>query len=156
MSFVWKCLCEEHELDKETTSARKANLVLLMKKYQSIFSKYYSRLLTSHSTDFKLSLQTGHVFYKSNANCKCGLFTRTKNDPHYFFDLGFEDLCFVINNSRVLLSFNELLDKDNEMSLIKNVENVKLIDCCESKINALKVARDILSTVMHIGVFVYN
>jgi hypothetical protein len=168
MSFMWRSLYDnfDHLLADSTSekshikgSARKAMQISFMKKVKSIFMKYLTRLLVRHSSEYKLNLETGHLFclkQEQKFTCKCGLFSTKINQQlsvDSFVELSFDDFNPVLDNFDKVLSY----EKNEVIEIVRNEEsNVKLIDCYESKVNALKIASDILSTVLHIGVFVYN
>ena len=125
----------------------------LIKKVKQLFSSYTRCVLENDLDEYKIDLECGHVFRlnSSHINCECGLFklTSTASSDLLLVDF-FNDFSLVECQS--LLSFNE----KNSDRLVKNEENAILLDCYESKLNAFKIARDILSSVLHVGVFVYN
>ena len=181
MCFLWKCFSQIKNNDAKSElwdavfedfeevineSARKSINLSFLKKIKHIFVSYLKKLLSKHISEYRVNLETGHVFYASDKNetsCKCGLFTAKSNDSSFvgffsddFLDLEFEDFYSILNNSDQLLCFNEQLNFRRKFNLIRNETNIKHIDCFESKVNGLKIARDILSTIMQIGVFVHN
>jgi hypothetical protein len=178
MSYMWKSLYDnfdylqiEYSQNQIKSSVRKSMQLSLMRKIKSIFMKYLSRLLDSHYSEYKLNFETGHLFHIRDmindserdtkvSTCDCGLFSatlKTKNLTEYFLDLSFDGFHLILDNFDKILSFEKLQGETNDIHVIRNnEEKVRFIDCYESKVNALKIARDILSTIMHIGVFVHN
>lgn len=89
-----------------------------------------------------MCLYSGHFFKIGYLECECGMIIRQNNDNLY--DLNDSDL----RQLDISLIFS------NQNSFEINLNNLKLIDCLQSKINAFKIARDILSTYLHVGILV--
>ena len=127
-------------------------ILTLIKQLKKIFTKYLKCLLEHDLDEYKIDIESGHLFYVNSKNlkCECGLFVleNIKKD-----DLGLIEFSddFSLLEKEILLTFNK-----NSIRLTKKEENLRLIDCYESKINCFKVIRDIISSIYQIGVFVYN
>ncbi len=126
----------------------------LLNIFLSIFINKFAKFLVAHEDldDYRLSTECGHLFYKDSNVCECGLF-EIENEKKLA-----EHLISLTNES---LFFNQNMEHLNIVSFHEGSKHLKrnkpsLIDCYESKLNAFKILKDILATVSHIGVFIYN
>ena len=134
-----------------------------MKLTRHIFYSYAKCLLDTNKLElYNMSLACGHLFLMDESaesaqsvTCQCGLF-EVSNSCETSLDLVAIDSGDFINwNLDRLLTFeaNEHLSK---LAIRVNPANVRYLDCYESKLNALKTARDILTSILNIGVFIFQ
>jgi len=127
----------------------------LLKKFRSIFILKFAKFLLAHQDldDYRLNIQSGHLFYKDSSQCECGLF---KIEDKSKFS---EHVTSLTNENSF---YNQEVDVENLLSFDERLNSCLkrnkpfLIDCYESKLNAFKLLKDVLSTVSHIGVFIFN
>ena len=86
-------------------------------------------------------MNSGHLF-ESNLSCNCGLFNNKLNEN--FIDLN-DEINYMTINFKDILSIK-----------LTNESNVELLDSVDSKINVFKLAREILISILQIGVFIHN
>ena len=141
MCFAWKSLANQFKL----VNKNRASLFSQMNVIKSVLFSFAKNLL-DESDEWRLDLSSGHLFKINDLNCNCGLFKSNETIIHSFIDLNDN-----INYS--LIEFKEILVPNNE-SLLRN--SPRFIDCYDSKINALMLAREILSSILQIGVFIHN
>lgn len=127
----------------------------LMKKFSSIFIHKFAKFLLAHEDldDYRLNFECGHLFYKDSTLCECGLFKIEDENKfgEHVTSLTNENLFYNREiDVQNILSFNE----SSTTYLKRNTPF--LIDCYESKLNTFKLLKDVLSTVSHIGVFIFN
>lgn len=134
----------QKSLDRE--NIEKPNLVWHSKQLKQIFLNYFLRLLEHDSSEYSINLACGHLFLKTSSNCVCGLFN-TENANS--IDLDDDILLDSIDLSQNIFSNSDIHNQ-------KRISSLKFIDCLESKLNALIVARDILATVLNVGVFIHD
>ncbi len=117
--------------------------IKLINYFKHIFINFIQTLLDQDRIeDYALSLESGHCFNsKSEFRCICG-FVETKNFT--FIDLNDLDPLTIIDSENILE--HKMLNKHPPT----------LLDCYESKLNVFKITRDLLSTILNIGVFIYN
>jgi hypothetical protein len=150
----------DFETDNIKTSTRKSIIISFMNKTRQIFMGYIKALIQKHPCDYEINLNTGHIFYlnsetsRTMQSCKCGLFSMkaTERTHFTFFTLDSDDLGRIVDNLELFLSFSQ----ESNNRIIRNELNVRLIDCFESKLNCFKVISDVLTTILNVGVFVYN
>lgn len=138
MCFVWKSLANQAKPAKQ-----RLNLFSQMNAIKSIFFSFAKSLL-DESDEWKLDLSSGHLFNIDDSVCNCGLF-KTKQTMHSLIDPK-DSVNFSSIDFRNVLTPNE--------NLIRN--SPQFIDCYGSKVNAFALAREILSSILHIGVFIHN
>lgn len=139
-------------MKKTETSLKRSFIVLHAKQLRQIFLPYITQLLEKDLADYSLDLNCGHLFeINSNKNCTCGLFSSfsTPEDSNSRIDLSDD---FNINK----IDFSKIFSSDCNNKIFKNNAKVVLIDCFDSKLNALNLTRDILGTLLNIGVFIYS
>lgn len=141
MCYVWKKL---PEIIGEYEGAKKTRLVWHIKKFRRIFSKYFNQLLEYESNEYELDLDSGHLFHDNETECVCGLFRSTEQSNSMRLD----------DESSIELT--DFSSKIFSNSTTKITQNLKLIDCFDSKLNALSVTRDILATLLNVGVFIHD
>ena len=151
LCFAWRYLLKslKNQVVKKHVACN------LLKRFSSIFIHKFARFLLAHEDldDYRLNIECGHLFYKESNICECGLFEI--QDDNKFAE-------HVISLTNENLFYNQEIDAQNILSFNeKSTCYLKrnkpfLIDCYESKLNAFKLLKDILSTVSHIGVFIYN
>jgi hypothetical protein len=140
-----------------------SNNMLLKKMIKNLFLNYAITLIDHNGSNdgtlsdlYKLNIKCGHLFYintsESINNCHCGLYScSNKNDFIDIFDDNNES--YLINSSSDFLVASNL---NGESLLTKSTSNVNILDCAESKLNSFKLVRNILSTILQIGVFIYD
>lgn len=137
MCLNWKYLVDNQNL---FNIKHKSNLINLLRVTKLVFYSFAKNLLDKDE-DYKLDLNSGHLF-KSSANCSCGLFVNRLNGN--FIDLN-EEINYMTINFKDILSIK-----------LTNESNVELLDSVDSKINVFKLAREILTSILQIGVFIHN
>ncbi|CAF0840593.1 unnamed protein product [Brachionus calyciflorus] len=130
IAFLWK-----HELKTD-----RQNQVKNFRIIKELFYKFLKKLIDSEC-EYLMSVNTGHLFKKESEFCECGLVLQ--NLKQDFLDLDSVD--FRLDNLKLF---------DNQKIFKIDFNNIKLIDCIHSKLNCLKITRDVLSTLLHIGIFV--
>ena len=138
-------------MNANTKYSVKFLILTLTKQLKQIFFSYFRCLLNDDPDEYKIDIESGHLFHtkSNNSNCECGLF-KLKN-----FNLD-KDLIEILDDFSMLESERILAFSQTSQRLTKIEENICLIDCFESKINCLKIAHDILSSIIHLGVFIYT
>ena len=136
----------------EKKAFSKFYILTLIKQLKKLFIKYLKCLIQYELDEYKIDIESGHLFFAANKNfrCECGLF-ELKNTKTDDLDLKEFSNDFSLLETENLLSFNE-----NSTRLIKNEKNLRITDCFESKISCFKTFRDIVSSINQIGAFVYN
>ena len=115
-----------------------------MDKIKSIFTSYMKSLLkysNNNLYDYYIDTQSGHLFNRDSNMCECELFEKQCNS------IGKIELLDNNGCSNVVVDFKNYLIKCSN-------KDVNIIDCYESKLNVLRVTKNILSTVFQIGVFI--
>ena len=159
LCYLWKCIKElpseliydlfEINPDNSSKSYSMKFLKLsLIKNIKLIFMSYIKNLLEHDLDEYKLDLECGHLFHSGQDSiCLCGLFSINNING---INLNISDLNYDLIYNTDILSFS------GNKAVKRNDKHLRLIDCYESKLNAFKLARDILSTILHIGVFIYS
>lgn len=139
--FLWKYITSN------TSPVKQMDLFNLKKIIKIVFFKYAKNLLDK-SKEYRLDLKSGHLF-NNDLKCNCGLYklNNLKFDYNSLLDLD-DDINFVSIN------FSNLLTTNTDLS--RTESDIKLIDSLDSKINVFKLAREILASILQIGVFIHN
>ena len=155
MCLIWKYLNEtidQHLLrlvkvrptrlvqaSKTSSNIRRTTLIRLASKIRLVFSSFYNQLTGQSRHDHRIDYSSGHLFVQpSSPTCHCGL---------------------VILPNKGLLDESELTDLDFDRLLTASLSvnrRGKLLDCFESRLNAIRTARDVLSALFQVGVFVHE
>lgn len=146
LCYLWKNLEPMlRELSDEETALKRATIVPYLRHLKSIFQPYFIQLLDNDIIEYRIDLDSGHLFHEESSHCVCNLFNSSKQSRL----VGLDDDLFLdtIDFSSIL---SDSTDRRNHPS-----ETV-FIDCLESKLNALTVSRDILSTILNVGVFIHD
>jgi hypothetical protein len=120
------------------------------------FVHFLTPLLERDLNDYRLDLSCGHLFSfndPSTRQCVCGLFSLphgSSSSSSTMMNLSTNDY-HTVDESKLLLD-SRLENKNDHVSS----SSIKLIDCLESKLNAFKVSKDILATILNVGVFISN
>lgn len=117
-----------------------------IEKFKFIRNLFFQFLekLTDKEHEYGICLRSGHYFKNESMKCECGIIARQQK-----YDL------YNLNNSDLReINFSHLFENQNSYEIC--LKNLRLIDCFESKINAFKIARDVLSTFFHVGIIVTN
>ena len=128
----------------------KSRVFNLMRVVLATFMGFASQLLEQSKLDYKIELSTGHLFKIDEKYCDCGLLSLNQNG----INLANSYFTFDENSKFEQIDFDEILNLNENSLLKKSEENVKFIDCFESKINCFKVVRETLSIILNIGAFV--
>lgn len=167
MCYLWQ-LTPEIVLRRNKSSSSSSNatksesnlVVWHLKQIKSLFFNFFQRLLQHDSAEYSLDLHSGHLFHRNNTECVCGLLILCPDSPNHHHrstttmmmrlddDLSIELADFV---SRLFAA-----NLDQTLAQRINPRPVRLLDCLDSKLNALGVARDILTTILNIGVFIHD
>ena len=120
--------------------------IKLINYFKHILINFIQTLLDRNEMEnYVLNLESGHCFQsKSKSHCICGLI-ESKN-LKIFVDLNDLDPINIIDCEK-----NDLLK-----FIMLNKYPPILLDCYESKLNVFKITRDLISTILNIGVFIYN
>lgn len=146
MCYVWKTLPELIGEIFGSEGVKNTRLVWHMKKFRRVFSKYFNQLLEYEYNEYDLDLDSGHLFHDNETECVCGLFSSTQRSNSMRLD---DESSFELSNFSSKIFLNSTIER-------KKTTNLKLIDCFDSKLNALSVTRDILATLLNIGVFIHD
>lgn len=139
MCFIWKSLASQSKL----VNKNRAVLFRQMNVIKSVLFSFAKNLL-DESVEWKLDLSSGHLFKTYDLNCNCGLFklkelTQTHIDLNDMVNFGLIDFVNILVPNEHLLRIS-----------------TNFIDCYHSKINAFMLAREILSSILQIGVLIHN
>lgn len=109
----------------------------------SIFTKYLKTILYKPLNQYRVSQHTGHLFRLQSEYCECKLL-KIKQVQERHID-------FAALTQTYKITANEW-----EKYFLRNEESVTLISCFESKINAIKVMRDILLSILSLGIYIHE
>lgn len=159
--FYTSMLCQTwHSLSKiltsdnnhQSTKTTTQRLVWNLKQFRAVFANYFNRLLVDDYDEYAIDLDSGHLFHrpqKQNLNneCVCGLFSSESSN---FLRLDDDRALDLAEFPSKLFSNPDVLTRKTHKP------SPRLLDCLESKLNALNVARDLLTTLLNVGVFIHD
>jgi hypothetical protein len=157
MSFLWKFLYQEFKAGAFTAkgspssrqaSINKAKVFEIMKTLKNIFVTFARALIMDQSfTEYEIDLKSGHMFHIDKAHCNCGLIqlARPLTDPQSKLNV------FEATNLD-LIDFETVL----EYKVTDTTDNVELLDCSSSKLNCLRIAQEIIVSILQVGVFIHD
>jgi len=151
MCYLWKFLYQEFKSafngafrDRQIYINR-SKVFQLMSIIQTIFINFAKNLLNSSLYDYKLDTSSGHLFQTGKKRCNCG-FLGTKSDSLINI---FEPVDFAS------ISYEEMLCHEIKDGL-DSQKNLTIIDCLESKLNSLMICREIVGSILQVGVFLHD
>ena len=125
-----------------------ADIFNLFKTLKQTFISFAKCLLLDDLYDYDLDLQSGHLFSTSSdsISCICGFIRREQANTmiNLFEEINFDQIDFSL-----VLSHRINVRQEAE-------SNVDLVDCCESKLNCFKLAREITASILQVGVFIHD
>lgn len=152
MCYLWKLLFEEFVGNIESRDRQSyintAKLYGLMNTIKIVFLSFFKRLLSRKLEHFKLDISCGHLFEINQPRCNCGFILAQSSDASIFLSL-YEQVKFE-------KSWLSRIFENGENFERKSSEHIKLIDCAESKLNSIKITREIIASILQIGVFIHG
>lgn len=159
LCYLWKFLYQEFKASafaatiesRRQTSINKAKVFELLKALKHIFINFARRLLDNSTVEYNIDLMNGHLFHVNKTRCNCG-----------YIQLDRSMTCAETNKANIfeetnfnLVDFDSLLEyklSDKGTALA----NLELMECCESKLNALRITQEIVVSILQVGVFIHD
>lgn len=154
MCYLWKfiyqefnsCFKDSNEDKYRQININKAKVFELMKTVQIIFTNFFKCLLEKGLSNYFLDISSGHLFLNGK-RCNCGLLNQSDSVTAWV------NLYEEINYNEINF---ELMLKHQISERCNAEKAILLIDCFESKLNCLKMVREILGSILQVGVFIHD
>ncbi len=158
MCYLWKFLYQEFSATFTSTNKdrqtymKRSKIFQLMASIKTIFISFAKNLLNTSLFDHRLDTSSGHLFQTGKERCHCGLLeTQERSKPSASGSLinMFEPVDFARVNFAEMLC-HELSEREHAEG------NLNLMDCLESKVNCLMICREVVSSILQVGVFLHD
>lgn len=156
LCYLWKFLYQEFKVSAFTVSAtesrrqtsiNKAKVFELLKVLKHIFINFARCLLDHSFVEYDIDLTNGHLFHMNKTRCNCGYIQldRSKSLSADSKVNIFEETNFNLIDFEAVLEY-KMSDKGS----------LELMECCESKLNALRITQEIVVSILQVGVFIHD
>ena len=152
ISFLWKFLYQEFIDSFQSANRTRQNFVNksrifdLMKSIKRIFMNFARYLLPSTLDEYNIDLTSGHLFQINVSQCDCSLIHKEQLEMsvNLMGEISFREIDF----ERIL---NHKIHVRKEAEL-----DMQLMDCFDSKLNCLKLTREVIGSILQVGVFIHD